>query len=312
MECQKSLFFLKSVLLILSTIVMPLSLISATDYVNVYYLPSGKNEYVFYADNVNYCPIQIMVNLKNSEQLCLSTHLPFYTILKPQEKGEYLFSVITYQDPSNSLVFTVNEAMGDPDVNPDLNYIYFIPYEEGTSHMINQGYNGRISHRGWIRYSLDFSMWVGTPVCAAREGIVVDVKQDSSFGGFRFRYLNNANYVTVYHKDGTFSEYVHLMKNGSLVNIGDVVHKGQIIGFSGNTGFTTGPHLHFMVFKAVTMGRETIPTIFLGPNNSRISLYSRKFYESYRSEAQNIAKNNSSNQVSTNSSETTDSSLGGL
>ncbi len=304
----KPYFFLKTFLFIIAVSLLSMTLSHASNYVKVYYLKAGDHEYVFYADNENYCPIQIMVNFKNTQPLVVSTHIPFYSKLKPKEKGVYLFSVITWQNPSNSLIYNVDEVLGDPDVKPDLNYVYFIPFEEGTSHMINQGYNGRISHQGWIRYSLDFGMFIGTPVCAARDGIVVDVKQDSGFGGRRFRYMNMANYITVYHNDGTFSEYVHLMKNGSLLKVGDMVKKGQIIGYSGNTGFTTGPHLHFMAFKAVTMGRETMPTLFLGPNNSQISLFSRRIYESIHSLFSNIA-NNTSNQISTN---TSDTSLGGL
>ncbi|MGA2141044.1 MAG: M23 family metallopeptidase [Brevinematales bacterium] len=275
----------------------------------VYFLNAGNNEYVFYADNLNFCPLQILVNFKNSDGIVASTHLPFYAKLKAQEKGLYLFSVITYQNPSNSLACDVEEAIGDPDITPDQRYVYFIPYEEGTTHMINQGYNGRISHRGWIQYSLDFGMQIGTPVCAARDGVVVEVKQDSYHGGFRFWYMNMANYITVYHSDGSFSEYLHLMQNGSAVKVGDIIKKGQVIGYSGNTGFTTGPHLHFMVFKAVTMGRQTVPTLFLGPNDSQISLISRRYYEAFHSVTQ-VAKNSITNN-STNSADT-DANLGGL
>lgn len=296
----------------------------SSSYIKVYYLKAGEHEYVFYADNENYCPYQILVNLKNADQLCLSVHVPFYTKLKPQEKGLYLFSVITWQNPSNSLAFTVEEAMGDPDAVPDTNFIYFIPFEEGTEHMVNQGYKGSFSHQAgtWIQYSIDFGMNIGTPVCAARDGVVVDVKEDSSWGGLRYRYAKLANYITVYHKDGSFGEYVHLMKNGSLVKPGDSVKKGQIIGFSGNTGFTGGPHLHFMVYKAFYMRRETFPTLFLGDNNSLIDPghKRRQFFVSYHHEnSEFYAGSSITNQIpvtsmtsATNNPETSETNFGGL
>lgn len=102
-------------------------------------------------------------------------------------------------------------------------------------------------------------MNVGQTVCAMRDGIVVGVKQDSNRGGRNKKYYNDANYILIYHEDGAFTQYVHLKYKGSLVKIGDKVKKSQPIGYSGNTGFSTGPHLHFGVFKPTSKGFESVP-----------------------------------------------------
>ncbi len=91
----------------------------------------------------------------------------------------------------------------------------------------------------------------GTTVCAAREGIVVDLKESSKTGGPDKKYKDEDNYVSIAHADGTISEYHHLKYEGVLVEIGARVTVGQSIGLSGSTGYSTFPHLHFGIYSAV-------------------------------------------------------------
>ena len=106
-------------------------------------------------------------------------------------------------------------------------------------------------------------MDIGTHVHAARGGVVVGSRDDSSIGGPDKKYEWDANYVLIKHDDGTYGHYVHLQKGGNRVKVGDIVKPGDWIGCSGNTGHTTGPHLHFAVFKAVDgKSRQTFPVRF--------------------------------------------------
>lgn len=135
------------------------------------------------------------------------------------------------------------------------NYQYQLPYASHQSFRIVQGFNGGFSHRGASRYAVDFAMPVGTPVHAAREGVVIDSESRHWRGGSSRRYAKYANYIIVLHDDGTTGEYYHLRQNGVLVKRGQRVSKGQHIGYSGNTGFSSLPHLHFAVYRALERGK---------------------------------------------------------
>jgi murein DD-endopeptidase MepM/ murein hydrolase activator NlpD len=153
-----------------------------------------------------------------------------------------------------------NTSTGSIGLTGDSSFVYSLPYEKGTCHLLVQGYMTIFSHRG--EYALDFKMKRGTRVCAARRGVVVEVREDSHKGGLRKKYLSEGNHIIIRHNDGTYGLYWHLMPNGALVNVGDSVSRGEVIGLSGNTGFTAFPHLHFEVTTQQTPGKNQIPTYF--------------------------------------------------
>lgn len=128
-------------------------------------------------------------------------------------------------------------------------YIYELPFERGKTHRIVQGYGRLFSHSNIA--ALDFEMPVGTPVCAAREGVVYSYKDNSDEGGIFAEYKNRANYLIIQHADGSFGCYWHLKKHGILVKRG-YVSKGQQIALSGATGMVIKPHLHFSVKRKLT------------------------------------------------------------
>ncbi len=133
-------------------------------------------------------------------------------------------------------------------------YIYDLPFEKGTKHRIVQGYGGLFSHMHIA--ALDFNMAVGTPVCAARDGVIYAFKDDSDQGGPFPEYKNKANYIIIKHSDGSYGCYWHLKKNGVAVKNGFVA-KGQLIGYSGSTGFILRPHLHFSVKQKLNYEKDS-------------------------------------------------------
>lgn len=145
-------------------------------------------------------------------------------------------------------------------IKDDSSYVYALPFEEGTGHRLMQGYFGRFSHRE--RVALDFNMKRGTKVCAARNGVVVRLKEDGDRGGWGRKFQPYGNYVVIQHPDGTRAGYWHLQKDGALVNIGDTVRRGQVIGLSGKTGYAFQPHLHFIVWTSKDGKWQQIPTRF--------------------------------------------------
>ncbi len=142
-------------------------------------------------------------------------------------------------------------ARGSMHAEYDPNTVYRLPFKRGASHRVIQGYNGRLTHQGRDKYAVDFAMREGTSVCAARAGVVVDIRESSKVGGPRKSFRDHANFVSIAHPDGTIAEYYHLKYNGVEVEIGQKVTAGQVIALSGDTGYSTSPHLHFGVYSAL-------------------------------------------------------------
>jgi len=156
----------------------------------------------------------------------------------------------------------------------DNTYQYQLPFKTGAAFKIGQGYNGTISHHN--ENALDFTMPVGTKICAIRDGIVVKVVESNYRGCAKKECMKFNNKLIIYHSDGSFVEYTHIKKNGAIVNVGDTVKAGQEIALSGNTGWSTGPHLHLVVFYQKMGKRKTIPTKFLINDGTQQEILSDK------------------------------------
>ncbi|HEN8801147.1 M23 family metallopeptidase [Pseudomonas sp. CM27] len=155
---------------------------------------------------------------------------------------------------------TLLQAMGDPGKRPQ-GYRYAFPWVGGPFR-VTQGPNGRVSHFGPKgRYAMDIAMPEGTTIIAAREGVVVSMENSQSGRG-----PNPAgNFVRILHADGTMGVYLHLMRGSVAVAAGQRVRLGQVLAKSGNTGNSTGPHLHFVVQRNVGLALESIPYRFDRP-----------------------------------------------
>ncbi|QKL04533.1 peptidoglycan DD-metalloendopeptidase family protein [Pseudomonas sp. NY5710] len=155
---------------------------------------------------------------------------------------------------------TLLQAMGDPGKRPQ-GFRYGFAWLGGPFR-VTQGPNGRISHFGPKgRYAMDIAMPEGTTIIAAREGVVVKTQNGQSG-----REPNpSGNFVRVLHSDGTMGVYLHLMRGSVVVKEGQRVRQGQMLAKSGNTGNSTGPHLHFVVQRNVGLALESIPYRFDRP-----------------------------------------------
>jgi len=139
-------------------------------------------------------------------------------------------------------------VIGDPKAEPE-NYNYLVPFKGFKSLRVTQGFNGRFSHfEEPHTYAVDIGMPVGTPISASRDGIVIATRDDYAYSGVMSAFFfDKANYVQILHSDGTYALYAHLLIGKVLVKPGDTVQAGQLLGYSGNSGFSTGPHLHFVI-----------------------------------------------------------------
>lgn len=168
----------------------------------------------------------------------------------------------------------------------DTNFIYDLPFTYGKKTMVMQGYNGTYSHKG--NYALDFRMRKGSQVFAAREGTVHKTVEEFQKGGPKKKYLSKGNHIIIKHNDGTYAAYWHLAYQGALVQAKDTVQKGQLIGLSGNTGYSSWPHLHFDVYYFSNGRQITIPTKF----STTKGIKQLKVFRKYRKPLPNLENNN--------------------
>jgi murein DD-endopeptidase MepM/ murein hydrolase activator NlpD len=191
--------------------------------------------------------------------------LPVTLTVPPKSKVEAFTLSPAKPDGDATWSYTYFATWGNLTANHDDTVVYALPYAPGEAYPVSQGFHGSYSHTGGDAFAIDFKMDEGTHVHAARAGVVVGSRDDSSNGGPSKKYEWDANYILIQHTDGTLGHYVHLQKGGNRVKVGDMVKAGDWIGKSGNTGHTTGPHLHFAVFKAANgKARQTFPIRFNG------------------------------------------------
>jgi len=214
------------------------------------------------------------------KNLLTSANLPIKAYVKSKSKKlviKYFTSKGKYSVKSK-----FSYVMGNKNARHNDSYLYSLPFKTGSTYKLSQGFNGKFSHKGNSLYALDFSMPIGTKVYAIREGVVVKLKEDSTKSGNKDN-IKDANYLTVKHNDGTYSKYAHLKYNGVEVKIGDKIKRGQFIAYSGNTGYSSGPHLHFLVFKAKDYkSRQSIKIKFISQSGIVINPIKNKAYTSVK------------------------------
>ncbi|MCX6319959.1 MAG: M23 family metallopeptidase [Bacteroidetes bacterium] len=155
-------------------------------------------------------------------------------------------------------------------------HIYELPFQKGTQHRVVQGYGGLFSHQSVA--AIDFAMPVGTPVCAARGGVIYSYRDKSREGGIWPRYTNRANFIIIRHDDGSFGCYWHLQHKGVLVKSGRV-EAGQVIGLSGATGQVIRPHLHFSVKNTLNYKKDSFVRAKFNTTRGVVLLSNRVVYE---------------------------------
>lgn len=220
-------------------------------------------------------------NLKSSKEFPLTATVP------PNGMTEvFAVSPINPDEPWE-FSFTNRYNLGSADAVHDDSFCYRLPYASGRTYRVSQGYDGKYSHKGSNRYAVDWEMPEGTAVHAARGGLIVKIKDDSDQGGGDISFDPFNNYVLVRHSDGTLGQYCHLQKGGVEVREGDVIKDGDLIAHSGNTGFSTGPHLHFTVYKMKNgKERESIPVKFRTGAEEAVTLQAGRRYTAPRAREQ--------------------------
>lgn len=236
-----------------------------------------------YAYNELPIPIYVYIAEERLQNYRSTPPLPQAIAIPPQASNYKVLSFeVIDSSKSRSVRYSYRFSFSDPTqpVHPDTDYLYLFPYAHGAKFEVGQTHGGTKSHSNDAnRYAIDFGTPAGTPVHAARDGVVVFVKEDSNRGGLGVRYQDDANMIIVMHIDNTFAYYLHLQQNGSLVGAGERVTTGQHIGISGDTGRSSGAHLHFDVHVPTEDGlSKSIPVTFVSVNNEPIPKPQQGFY----------------------------------
>ncbi len=212
-----------------------------------------------------------------TENMKATGRLPLTESYKGLTKTKVVSLWIDEPNEGWAFSFSVKWIQGDFKAEHQRGFAYELPYSKGEEYLVGQGYLGNVTHQG--KYAIDWDMPIGTSVRAARAGIVVDLVEEFTEGRPDPALKTRANYVKIRHSDGTIGNYVHLAPGGVSVRIGESVSAGQVVGHSGNTGFTSGPHLHFEVYSATRdLGRRTIPVEFNTSRRGAVQLQEGTFY----------------------------------
>lgn len=243
-------------------------------------LPNGDVD--IYAVNKAGCPLTLEVTFSKLKNYKPSEKAPYTKVLMVSDESQFVIKVIRQKGGGDGFYgYHFNYGLGDfTSAKHNDRQVYLLPYKAGSQYYVGQGNHGRFSHHGVN--AIDFDMDKGTPICAARAGTVVLFKQDSRSGCKSPKCMGAANYILIYHDDGSFGYYGHLEYNGVKVEKNQKVKAGQVIGRSGNTGWSSGPHLHFEVHVPTGINKkETIPVNFLLDKNKKGEPVAKKAYKAY-------------------------------
>lgn len=225
------------------------------------------------ARNDYFAPVEIRLEIVRANELELpSADHPMTWVLPPRSETNLLQLFLLQNAVQPELEYRFRYMPGDPRATHDEDAIYRAPFAMSSNHRITQAYPDARTHTAPdSQYAVDLAMPVGTDIVAARAGIVFDIVSKNFRSGLDVELDGPAaNVVRILHDDGTYAIYAHLNTNTIRVRPGDRVERGQYIADSGNTGFSSGPHLHFAVVKNVGMGVQSVPVTFAGPGSDEI------------------------------------------
>jgi murein DD-endopeptidase MepM/ murein hydrolase activator NlpD len=190
-------------------------------------------------------PLEVRIEFTEAENVQAWPSLPQKQLV-PARQRVLISRVEALSDQVASYSVGMTAMPGDPRAMPD-DVVYALPMDEDSRWQIGQGFDGGFSHTDEQNlYAVDLIVPEGTPILAARDGVVMQVESAFDRSGLnKKKYAERANFVRVLHDDGSMAVYAHLKENGVYVRIGQRVNLGQQIAISGNTGYSSGPHLHF-------------------------------------------------------------------
>ena len=228
----------------------------------------------FYASNEFHAPVELMLALdvlENVERPPSDQSMSW--LLPPRSQTELLQLDALGEAAVPYISYRFLYLHGDPDAEHRTDRPYRAPFALATKFVVSQAFPVGVTHvTADSYYAVDITMPVGTDIYAARGGTVIEVASTNFRAGTDPEEKGAAaNLIRILHDDGTMAIYAHLNWNTIRVRPGDEVKRGEYIADSGNTGFSTGPHLHFVVLRNRGQRLESLPIVFEGPNETEVT-----------------------------------------
>ncbi|PCJ11306.1 MAG: peptidase M23 [Gammaproteobacteria bacterium] len=220
----------------------------------VVYTDQQESTHRLMVKNPFYAPVQVGIQSEIYER-------GFHSLIVPAAT-----TLVLHESKRQIPKFRFSWAIGSPKAK-QTPYVYQSPIISRKDHRITQSFNGKFSHaQAPNRYAVDIAMPIGTYLGASRPGTVIAVKDDFPMSGTTQHFLDKGNYVSVLHDDGTYAVYAHILLGSAKVKPGDTVEVGDTLARSGSSGFSTGPHLHFVIRKNTGFKLKSIPFKFADNN----------------------------------------------
>lgn len=222
-------------------------------------VPGG---YEIIASNTGAAVVSLWLDLEDGKNTQSDLPMALFRVIPPNS-DQITLAKVTPRVTTAAYSFKLRWRWtpGDTEAQHDDNTLYRLPFPDGKRFIIGQAPGGpMLTHSGAESLNaVDIPMPEGTPILAARAGLVVHTEAGYTATSRDPAAATRANAVRILHADGTLATYSHLKHRGVMVSVGQQVKAGEVIGQSGSTGFSSGPHLHFAVFKPVITGDRFTP-----------------------------------------------------
>ncbi|MFZ6689789.1 M23 family metallopeptidase [Undibacterium sp. SXout11W] len=257
----------------LSCLLMPQISGAETPLINVETV-KGENADTVIAKNLSQIPITVTLTLTSANNIVSSTSWPITRLIPAGETLELVEVSAADKRQEYFFYFKYEYLIGQPNAQAKPSATYLLPFKSDRIFQVSQASDGPIfsHHELESKYAIDILMPIGTTVAAARNGIVIEnVNQFPDNGNAESEYKDKANFIKILHDDGTWSLYLHLQQFSSQVAVGQKVMAGAAIALSGNSGFSTEPHLHFALQANENGNIVSLPIRFKNPKNGTIT-----------------------------------------
>jgi murein DD-endopeptidase MepM/ murein hydrolase activator NlpD len=225
--------------------------IRGREYDFVVYSLNEEGHACIMADNRREAPVSVHIDMTREDNVVSDHTFPLETVVPPNTRQCVAKISRLYKDRDQNFQYSNAWMPGDYTALHNSKGGYRLPWQTGESYPVTQAYGGPITTHTdrSSRFAVDFGLPEGTPVLAARTGVVVNLEDFFTVGGLDRSLMEKANFVDILHDDGTIATYSHLSEHGVSVHLGQMVLAGEKLGISGSTGYSSGPHLHFVVWR---------------------------------------------------------------